>query len=136
MSLKRAFALAVLVPVLAPSVQGLGALTEAAAHGCAQGVCVCGHSRAHSTAAKPAGDQPAAAPGHCHEGHRVPAPTCGMSARCNHEAPAVPGLTTFVVAASSSRPAPDATPADVGIAPPGAPLAGHSRLDSPPPRRA
>lgn len=126
MSLRRILALALLVPVTCPTIRGFSVLTRADSHACNDGMCRCGHARP---------DRPAA-PAPCHDSENGSGSHCGMSARCNHEDPAVPGTHAVALVPETAGPAVAFTAAralptrSAGI------HAGFSRIDSPPPRLA
>jgi hypothetical protein len=127
MSLRRVLALALLVPITGPAVLNLAVVHgRADVHSCAEGTCRCPHGRP----SKPAEPAP------CHDGERRPEADCRMSARCNHEAPAVSG-TAPCTPASETRPvAVDHTRAPGPTTLASTVLPGFSRIDSPPPRHA
>jgi hypothetical protein len=124
MSLRRVLTLALLVPVLAPSVRGLADLAVDGIHSCAEGLCRCHHAR-------PAAPQ---APAACHERAAPSKASCQMSARCNHEGPTAPGTPSFTLGQDTRTLALDDAPAPAPPEPVSAVREGFSRLDSPPPR--
>jgi hypothetical protein len=124
MSLRRFLALALLVPLLGPSVAAFEDLAQSDAHACADGLCRCTHGRPSA---------PAPAP--CH-GSKSSAPDCWMSARCSHEDTALPGTQSRALIPEARQPAVEDLIAAAPTAPAGAVRIGHSRIDSPPPRPA
>jgi hypothetical protein len=127
MYLRRILALALLVPFTGPGVFNLVAHAHSDVHACADGTCRCPHAR----------PKVPAAPAPCHDGMAArPEADCKVSARCNHEAPAVAGTTPCTLASGTGSVAVDHTAAPAPLARVGDVLAGFSRIDSPPPRLA